>query len=339
MNTSSEQPGKQKEEKNPRVDNSLDNITRSDDSKIPDTRTPTVENLSRLQSSFWKSHKSPRIPLLLVLYGEQKVRRHIIDQRESVIGRNPKSDIFLDDEKISRRHAQVIWENNLNHHEYPICRIEDLGSRNGIYINRQKVDIEYLSDGDRILMGSTIMGFFIKDRLEVDYENNLLSEATIDHLTMVATRRSFEISALQNLYLFQRYDTPFCFAILDIDNFTFINDDYGHATGDIILNYVAGLLLSSLRKSDVIGRIGGDEFGIILPRTKISQGRLVIEKLIKFISSSSFKNREIEIPVSLSAGLLEINESHSDWKDIYQNADLLLYKARDKGPNQLFSSE
>ncbi|MCA9433127.1 MAG: FHA domain-containing protein [Candidatus Omnitrophica bacterium] len=113
------------------------------------------------------SVKGERVPVLVILTGKDENRHFPINQPESVIGRDTRADLPLDDSKVSRRHSKVLYSNLGQTGEIPDCRILDLGSTNGTFLNGEEVldeDGVWLQDRDRIQIGNTILGYFLMDQ-------------------------------------------------------------------------------------------------------------------------------------------------------------------------------
>ncbi len=157
--------------------------------------------------------------------------------------------------------------------------------------------------------------------------NTLIDMAYKDHLTKLYNRRYFEESLKKELCRFERYGYIFSICMIDINNFKYINDTYGHLKGDEILKNFAEILIKNSRLSDMLCRWGGDEFAIILPHTTFSK----IEPYAKKITSAfNIKLDNIFVSASIGATSVRLNDTFAS---IVQRADELLYKAKnDKIP-------
>jgi len=154
------------------------------------------------------------------------------------------------------------------------------------------------------------------------------SEARIDPLTGLPNRRSLAE------FLKQLDHSGFCFLIVDIDFFKKINDSYGHDVGDEILQQLATVLKESIRDSDLVARIGGEEFCIVFPKTNIDISLRLAEKLCQSIAGHSFHSQSGNIKVTVSIGIAEhaANMSHSD---TFKAADQALYLSKQQGRNRV----
>jgi diguanylate cyclase (GGDEF)-like protein len=138
---------------------------------------------------------------------------------------------------------------------------------------------------------------------ELKDKNRELDQMAIrDPLTGLYNRRFFDEALTREWQQFQRSGEAFTVIIMDVDAFKAINDDYGHEAGDRALQQVSATLKTNLRESDLIARVGGDEFAALLPRTDTEQSRQVVEKLSDVLQSLRLITAEGEIPMSLSVG-------------------------------------
>ncbi|MFT5218882.1 MAG: diguanylate cyclase [Gammaproteobacteria bacterium] len=153
-----------------------------------------------------------------------------------------------------------------------------------------------------------------------------------DTLTGVHSRLAYDEQILKELARAQRYSSEFCYAIIDIDFFKRINDDFGHNAGDKALKIVAQIMLRCSRKSDYVCRIGGEEFVFILPNTDIGQASTVIEKLRSAISDTNIHFKKQRVVLTVSAGITE-NRNDDTADSIYERADAALYFAKNSGRN------
>ncbi len=126
-------------------------------------------------------------------------------------------------------------------------------------------------------------------REELSEARKSLSEAELladnDALCPLFNRRAFEREVRREIALANRYGTPLCLIFVDLDNFKPVNDLFGHATGDAVLLKVADILQAVTRETDIVGRLGGDEFGIVLSQATLSDSRRKAEQLADRIDS------------------------------------------------------
>lgn len=167
-------------------------------------------------------------------------------------------------------------------------------------------------------------------------EMELRRDATIDVLTEVMQRRAFEKAARQAFEQGRARDRRLACLILDIDHFKAVNDTYGHPAGDIVIKGVAKACRDRLRQDDLIGRIGGEEFAIILHDASQSAALNVAEELRKSIQELDFAiSGTRRIGVTTSIGLAFANPSVSDIATLIAQADTAMYKAKTTGRNRV----
>ena len=123
--------------------------------------------------------------------------------------------------------------------------------------------------------------------------------------------------------------------MLDIDHFKRINDTYGHATGDAVLKYVAGLLRGSLRKIDTVGRIGGEEFAAILPGTDLAAAESLADRVRVAVAMTPAMQAGQIIPATLSIGVASMSLGDVTAEAALARADEALYRAKQRGRNRV----
>jgi diguanylate cyclase (GGDEF)-like protein len=166
--------------------------------------------------------------------------------------------------------------------------------------------------------------------------NKKLKElATRDSLTGILNRGSFFETAQHLLILSQRQKSPASFLLVDLDNFKRVNDTYGHFVGDKVLIHFTQTIQKSLRKSDLIGRVGGEEFAIFLPDTGNDDAFQLAEKLRKIISHSVLEVDGKVVAYTVSLGVESSEPKDHLIDELFKRADLKLYGAKDKGRDRV----
>ncbi len=159
-----------------------------------------------------------------------------------------------------------------------------------------------------------------------------------DALTGVYSRMAYDERIQQEWSRWNRYQTPFSYAILDIDHFKQINDTYGHSAGDKALKIIAQLMQQYLRDSDCVFRIGGEEFVLLLTETSAQSANKLVAKLRDAIAESSIHFKGDPVRLTLSAGITETRDGDTI-ETIYERADAALYKAKHSGRNCQFVAD
>lgn len=188
-----------------------------------------------------------------------------------------------------------------------------------------------LKDEQGNIIGILRSGIDITRRKEL--EQQLIKLATIDPLTGAYNRYSFLEKAQVKLNNSLRHKKDFTFLMLDIDNFKQINDNYGHHIGDEVLKAMVRECKALLRKTDIFGRIGGEEFGIALIETDAKKGLRVAERLRKNLAKLKIKTEKNPIYFTVSIGLATLLEGENSIEQIMKRADKALYEAKNNGRN------
>ncbi|MGA1845702.1 diguanylate cyclase [Deferribacter abyssi] len=175
----------------------------------------------------------------------------------------------------------------------------------------------------------------INDELD-EINKELFLKATTDPLTKLYNRR-FILEQLNILIAnFNRYLTPFAVLILDLDHFKHINDTYGHDVGDDVLIHFSGILRATLRKTDIIGRFGGEEFLCLIPNVSNNSMATVISKLLHNVRNHKIKTNESTITFTVSIGCCIFNKNYKTSNEIIKCADKMLYMAKNNGRNKAY---
>ena len=161
-----------------------------------------------------------------------------------------------------------------------------------------------------------------------------LNLANVDALTGALSRRNFLNLAEQELTRSNRYGLPLMVLMLDLDHFKGINDRYGHAAGDAVLQGFVRTVQAVLRESDLIGRLGGEEFAVLLPNTPLEGGRALAQRIIDSVRDSPVEVGAKTIPytVSVGAGCLS---GETNFAALLGQADAALYRAKEGGRDRL----
>jgi diguanylate cyclase (GGDEF)-like protein/PAS domain S-box-containing protein len=165
-------------------------------------------------------------------------------------------------------------------------------------------------------------------------ERRLAHLAATDPLTGLANRRHFLDQMGLALARQHRHDTPTALLMLDLDWFKRVNDQYGHATGDEVLRHVSAVMTTSLRRIDLLGRLGGEEFAILLPDTGADGAHEFAERLRQWVAAQPARTESGEIPVTLSIGVTPFSQQDGNIDSILARADRALYRAKVNGRNR-----
>lgn len=170
-------------------------------------------------------------------------------------------------------------------------------------------------------------------------EERLLRLAATDGLTGLANRRAFFRTAGREIARAIRHENPLSLAIIDVDHFKEINDRYGHDTGDEVLRELAHLLSRGVRKEDFLGRLGGEEFGVLLPETTEESALAMAERLRRLVEKHSFavdsESERRVLHLTVSVGVAPFLGKNDTARHFYRRADNVLYSAKGSGRNSV----
>jgi diguanylate cyclase (GGDEF)-like protein len=271
----------------------------------------------------------PESACLVVIYGSDLGKRIALGRSETDCGRSMHLGIPLDDESVSRKHARFAWTGS----NYVVT---DLGSTNGTYVNDVSILERSLADGDQIKIGRTIFKFIFGSNVELSYHEEIYRLMTFDGLTQIHNQRAFDTAFEREVLRSQRFHRPLSLALFDLDHFKRVNDECGHLAGDAVLRQLAGLVSSAIRPEDLLARVGGEEFALILPEIPLLVARGIAESLRGLIERTPcrFEDRSIGITVSFGVAELPLGAALSP-VDLYGAADQRLYQAKKAGRNRV----
>ncbi|MGH8329204.1 MAG: GGDEF domain-containing protein [Pseudomonas fluorescens] len=173
----------------------------------------------------------------------------------------------------------------------------------------------------------------ITDKKQMETELQRL--ATTDVLTQSSNRRHFFDCAHREFEQARHQGTPLAFLLLDIDDFKVINDTYGHQEGDNVLQRIAESGRATLRRGDVFGRVGGEEFAAVFPGCAPDMAMQVAERLQREIHRLSFSHGDQTFGITVSQGLTSLTDEDESVDSLFARADAAMYKAKHQGKNRI----
>lgn len=274
---------------------------------------------------------------LTVLNGTFVGRTYRLVNGRLMLGRAPDCDVVLDDDGVSRRHALFVVSADGR------VMLEDLGSTNGSVVDGKTQSMIELTGGERLSFGSdTLYKFEFRDSIEERYATHLYESATLDHLTGVYNERFLRDQLQVEFAWHKRHGRSLAIIFLDIDRFKYINDCYGHLSGDRILGKVAERCQDVARTEDVFARYGGEEFVCLLRETALAEATDLAERMRVSVATKAFSFGDAGNPratnVTISAGVAEIAAEFERPEQLIGLADERLYLAKKAGRNRVVSS-
>jgi len=303
-------------------------ITTEVNDRMIDTSTGQF-NTSRTETG-----ESPRHPVLVVVSGNLlDVGRILpIGRDRSAVGRDPATDLPLNDRLVSRKHFEIV-DLTQNEGVFSIF-IKDLKSTNGTFVKGERISETWVKLGETIEIGAETILLFRTESFSRIHDSNLtLCMVSKDPLTGIYNRRAFE-QLVEHAHE-KTIDThqSYCLILLDIDHFKNVNDTKGHPAGDRVLKALAMLIRSEIRSEDIVARIGGDEFAVLLPHSGILGGSRLADRLLKAVNKSTPEGDE-PLDITISIGISEGSARTKRPSEVYEQADIALYYSKQKGRNR-----
>lgn len=252
------------------------------------------------------------------------------------LGRAPENDLCLPDPEVSRHHARLQVAANLESVE-----LRDMGSTNGVFLNGRRVYANptavKLAAEDVIRVGGHAFKLKHMDAVERRYHLDMVARTTVDALTGVGNRTAVLHQLASHVDLARRHQRPLSVILGDLDWFKRVNDTHGHRAGDQALESFGALLNQRMRTSDVVGRLGGDEFLIVLPETPVIQALAAAEGLRQALAERPLELAEGHtLNLTCSLGVAELKSGDRDGGALLARADAALYGAKAGGRNRAF---
>ena len=196
-------------------------------------------------------------------------------------------------------------------------------------------DVDYSSFRYFDIMISELLAIF---KMKYQYtEKEFMS--VLDGLTGLYNRRQFEIGLEQEFNRSKRHPSDFSLAILDIDFFKKVNDNYGHQYGDYVLKVVSDLMKQAFRKTELLYRYGGEELVMIMPETNIEGALIPVQRLRRMVEEYDFEYNGVKARVTASIGLTMNFQEFKSSAEIVKSADEALYRAKEEGRNRVIIHE
>lgn len=234
--------------------------------------------------------------------------------------------------------AAMVWSDMLAHPDGETLAQHEFRMRHkdGSYRDIEMVGCNLI--GNPVIGGIVLNGRDITDRKRL--EGELERNAHVDVLTGLNNRRHFFELAEQELARTRRHQQPLTVLMLDVDHFKQVNDTFGHHVGDLVLKRLSAVCASTLREIDVPGRIGGEEFAILLPETTREQGLDAAERLCAAMADATVPLEDgTPVHFTVSIGVATVETGDAEMDDVLKRADAALYAAKDQGRNRVCFEE
>jgi diguanylate cyclase (GGDEF)-like protein len=258
-----------------------------------------------------------------------------LEQDITNLGRSPDNELVLDDQGVSRVHARLTRNFDGG------VLLTDLKSTNGTFVAGRRVTQHALSEGEQIALGESVrLRFGYLDPLEERVEERLFEKATRDALTGAVNRAFFLEKLRDEVDQARAKGLKLALALSDLDFFKKINDTHGHPAGDAVLVEFVRRAQRLLRGRDLLGRLGGEEFGFLLPESGDAGAQEALERVRQAIASVAFvvptPSGTARIQVTMSAGISLFTGAPEESEEaLLATADEALYQAKNSGRNRV----
>ncbi|WP_067728936.1 EAL domain-containing protein [Oceanobacillus damuensis] len=269
----------------------------------------------------------------------------ILDKYGSIIKTNPSVNKMFSYSNLELKEKNILTlfthEESREYMENILLSVKHFDTISGfenpkeIYVTRKNgtTFMANIQIGIKSVQGTFLLACTIRDITEQKENEGLIEHmAYHDSLTELHNRRSFHLQLTKHLSQARELNTPLSVLFLDMDRFKYINDSLGHQIGDQVLLEISKRLTSSVRNGDIVSRVGGDEFNIILPNTNREGSLEIAEKIMEAIQQPVTINH-YELYITTSIGLSVFPYDGEDSSVLIKNAATALYRAKENGKN------
>lgn len=275
---------------------------------------------------------------LIVIEGSDFGLVFQINLSQSVIGRKEeggnKPDIEINDDRASRRHLIIYKKKGI---EGDALSIMDLGSKNGTYLNGQRLgQMEVvLNNNDKIQIGGTVLKYEVKDTFDVSFQERLYKQVTRDALTELWNYSYAKQELERILSLAYKSKLIFSLALLEIDNLNTITDAYGRSVSDSLLRTIAQRIVGQLSTDEVAARTSDNQILIIMPEVNIDTAFNLAERLRESIEDYDFSSLGVQQRITLSGSVAQYPISGASSQELLTKLEEVLYRSRQVAPNRI----
>jgi diguanylate cyclase (GGDEF)-like protein len=294
-----------------------------------DTRFDVTAKVPR---DAWPTRAEQRRAVLRVAAGPDLLAFVQLELGEPVIvGRGEHTDLQLNDTSVSRQHARVQLHGDRE------AIVTDLGSTNGVQLDERTVARAIMTEGTRLELGSVSLRLDFMTASEIAHlakvRARLLAAENRDPLTGLLTRAFLEDELPRLAATCAQANLPLCCLFFDLDHFKRVNDNFGHAVGDNVLETVAQLALLDCRDTDACLRYGGEEFVIVLQGVDMTDAVKAARRLCQAVQGYDWarSNPGLRVTISIGVARRRVNEDLGAW---IGRADRAMYAAKRGGRNQ-----
>jgi two-component system cell cycle response regulator len=264
---------------------------------------------------------------VVVIHGPERGRRFLLEDSPFVIGRAPDANLVVNDDRVSRQHATIVCDED----EW---RLKDGASRNGTYLNEERISDEPLRDRDRIRIDRVVLRFRTATDVEATYHDEIYELMRSDGLTGLTNERVLVDATDREVRRSERYRRPLTLIAFEIDRFADVVKAHGGQAADAVLMQLSELLLTQFRRDDVFCRLDGERFGVLVPEVDGLGALTVADKLWRTVRDATFiDDAKQQIRITVSVGLASLDSQRRTREQLRLDALQALERAQDRGGN------
>ena len=278
---------------------------------------------------------------LVVYSGGDTGRQITLPEGTSTIGRSAAASLQIDGPGMSRLHAEVVVDGAR-------VLLRDLGSANGSYVQDARLHgARQLRDGDRVRLSSVLLKFYEHQSVDAALHDRVYRMAMVDAGTGLYNRRFLNETLRRELRQTRQCGRPMSVISFDLDRFKSVNDTHGHAAGDLVLRECAAVVSAVVgggaTGAPTLGRLGGEEFLVLMPGGALGAARDLAERLRAAVAGHNFMlpatlggtRVEVAHRQTISLGVAEWTNAMLDASDLLDAADRRLYQAKHEGRDRV----
>ncbi len=261
--------------------------------------------------------------MLVVLTGPQ-VGQRILLEFSALIGQDPEADLMLVDDRVEWHHAVVSPKDG----GWVVC---DLTGERRTEVNGMRVSELMLSDDDQIILGGTVLRFELHGPVEQAFDEAIVERLTKDDLTGLLARRTFDIELASTVSAAERNGREIALLVVDIDGVKAVNDRHGHMVGARVIATVGRSIGEVVGGDGVACRLGGDEFGVLVPGMGILAALELGERIREAVGRLRLEHDDEDLGVTVSVGVAAFPEHGAEPLQLLRRADDAMYVVKRDG--------
>ena len=294
-------------------------------------KTQPIDRTTVMRTSAPMLRHASRMPVLVVMRGAEVGRRYLLNEPSLVLGRNAERVQLAihGDPQVSAVHCML--EQTRDGFAWDIV---DLQSTNGTLLGERRVERAMLSEGDRIVLGATILKFTYHDALEAEFHQTVDHLMNVDDLTGLPVQRVYQQRVQEELRRAMAESQPLAVFMMDLDGLKRLNDTHGHLVGERSIAVVGQRLGAIVQEvGGVVSRFGGDEFSACAPGMDEASARLLGERMRAAVADAPIVCDALSVRPTMSVGFACHPEAGSSVEALTRRADAALYRAKAAGRN------